>query len=296
MGSCVSDIGYTGAGLLQSKSIVVKATVDSAIQVAIALWERNSSESIANMQDELADRQTKLAENIHEHAKQFWPAEAALVADVFGVGKVTTQYHGLANGWAAMADVEISAGRADWQRQMAERCTAVSQCDDARWQRNGQVVRADLMSYAARQDENRTQIINDRRYARQYAVLGLGKGQLRDLLSYQAIGNSIGTNASEMLISTVNSALTTYGFYSNRIEVQRWGNGARGMLGAPQAVAPMGVKPQLTMEAAPAQVRIAPVAPELLKAPSVPKPFGKSNEWSDLSSYLRKMEDRSGRY
>lgn len=297
MGSCVSDIGYSAAGALQSKSIIVKATVDSAIQIAIALWERNSSESIANMQDELADRQTKLAEKIHAQAKLYWPAEAAFVADMFGEAKVSTQYNGLASGWAAFVDVEVAAGRANWVEQMNARCTPVSQCEDARWQRNGQMARADIMSYAARQDEARTQILNDRRYARQYAALALGKGQLRDLLSYQSIGNAVGTNASEMLISTVNSALTTYGFYSNRIDAGRWGSGTREMLGVPTATAPMGERPAITMVAPPEQVRITPVSPELLKAPRLATTsFGKSNEWSDLSSDLRKMEDRSGRY
>jgi hypothetical protein len=150
------------------------------------------------------------------------------------------------------------------------------------------------MSYAARQDEARTQILNDRRYARQYAILGLGKGQLRDLLSYQAIGNSIGTNASEMLISTVNSALTTYGFYSNKIDVQRWGSGTREMLGLPTVTAPMGQRPQLTQVAVPEAPRMTPVSPELMKAP--PVATGKAAEWNDLSSDLRKMNDRTGAY
>lgn len=295
MGSCVSDIGYSAAGAMQAKSIIVKATVDSAIQVAIALWERNSSQSIANMQNELADRQTKLAEKIHLHAKLFWPAEKAFIDDMFGEGKVSTQYTGLANGWAAFLDVESAAGRANWIDQANARCTPVSPCEDARWQRNAQMARADVMSYAARQDEARTQILNDRRYARQYAALALGKGQLRDLLSYQAIGNSIGTNASEMLISTVNSALTTFGFYSNRIDVQRWGSGTREMLGAPTATAPfvMPERPQLTQVSVPDQVRLTPVSNEMLKAAPV---ISKANEWNDLSSDLRKMEDRSGRY
>ena len=212
---------------------------------------------------------------------------------MFGEGKATTQYNGLATGWGQMADIETSAGRANWQEQMAQRCTPATKCEDARWQRNAQVVRADTMSYAARQDEARTQIINDRRYARQYAVLGLGRGQIRDLLSYQAIGNAIGTNASEMLLSTVNSALTAYGYYSNRQNAGHWGQGTRDMLDR-GPTAPMGERPVLSQVSMPAQPRLSPVSPELLKV-ATPQ-FGKSNEWSDLASDLRKMEDRSGRY
>ena len=131
MGSCVSDIGYAAAGAMQAKSIIVKATVDSAIQVVIALWERNSSQSIANMQDELANRQTILAEKIHAHAKLYWPAEKAFVNDMFGEAKTVTQYNGLASGWAAFADVESAAGRASWVEQSNTRCTPVSKCEDA---------------------------------------------------------------------------------------------------------------------------------------------------------------------
>ena len=271
MTSCVSSFGYGAAGGLQASSIVVKATVDSAIQVAIALWERNSSKSIANMQNELADRNTKLAEKLYEHTKKYWPAEKALVNDVFSESKTVTQYTGLANGWAAMADTAVAAGRADWQRQMADRCAPVSQCDDARWQRNGQTVRTDLLSYAARQDEARTEVLNDRRYARQYAVLGLGKGQLRSLASYQSIANAVGTNASEMLIGTVNSALTTYGFYSNRVDANRWGSGVRDALGVPPtATAPMGPSHESW------DGRLMP-AVEALKTPSFMPPTDRRN-------------------
>lgn len=291
MGSCVSNVGYIAASALQSKSIIVKATVDSAIQVAIALWQRNSSKSIANMQDELADRNTKLAEKLHAHAKIFWPAEASFVSDMFGESKVTTQYVGLANGWAAMADTEIAAGRADWLRQMSDRCTPASRCENARWQRNGQIVRADTMSYAARQDEARTEILNDRRYARQYAALALGKGQVADLQTYQNIANTVGTSASQMLIGTVNSALTSFGFYSNKIDAGRWGSGTRDMLGVPSgATAPMRQKPEITMQSMPEQVRISPVSVEMLKTPDF-SPSGKAGEWADLESDLRKMNE-----
>lgn len=269
MTSCVSDFGYTAAGILHAKSIVVKATVDSAIQIAIALWERNSSQSIANMQDELADRQTKLAEEVFAHAKLFWPAEATLVNQVFSEGKAVTEYHTLADGWGQMADVETDVGRTNWIAQMAARCTPASQCEDARWQRNAQLVRADLMSYAARQDEARTQILNDRRYARQYAVLALGKGQLRDLMTYQSVGNSIGTNASEMLMATVNSALTTYGYYSNRMNITAWNASTPEPITARVPVSMEQAPMRLTREPAPAP--LAPVSNELLKPVPVVK-------------------------
>ena len=48
--SCVTDMAYVSAATQQGKAIVTQAIVDAAIQVAVALWQRNSSTSISNMQ------------------------------------------------------------------------------------------------------------------------------------------------------------------------------------------------------------------------------------------------------
>lgn len=294
MSACISIVGYMAVGVLQATSIIVKATVDSAIQLAIALWERNSSQSIANMQNELADRQTKLAEKIQAHAILFWPKETQLVNDVFGEGKAVTGYHGLASGWGQMADIETDAGRSAWIRDMDTRCTPVHPCEDARWQRNAQLVRGDLMSYAARQDEARTQIINDRRYARQLAIIGLGKGQLQKLMSYQDVAMTIGINASEALMSSVNTGLTAFGYHSNRLGVDRWGSGIQETWTKTGSIAdrPAQARSASGPVAQPSLSQMNPVSTEMLKAE--PKVLSKSNEDRDLESDLYKMSLRGG--
>lgn len=236
--ACITNDEYVAAAQQQADAMVGQATADAAIQVGIALWQRNSSKSIKNMQIEIADRQMKLAEQVQAHAEIYWPKEKELVDDTFGVGKVNTQYVALATEFGSIADVSLAQGRTRWIDTMRSWCMAPSRCEDARWQRNSQVARSDMMSYAARQDESRTQILNDRRFARQYAVLKLGRGALDFLLSYQAIAQISGGYAGQMLTSTVNSALTAFGYYPTRHEQTGWGSGIRDTFGTKGPVAP----------------------------------------------------------
>ena len=224
--TCVTDIAYATAGTQQAVSISVQGAVDIAIQVALALWQRNASKSINNMQIGMADLQMRMAEEVQAHAVQYYPAEAALVSDAFGEAKAVTTYNGLAGEWGTLLSESMEAGRQTWLEVLDDACLAPDLCEDARWQRNGQLAQADILSYAARQDESRTQILNDRRYARQLAALGLSTGQLADAISYQKIGNFSGQVASDMLIGTVNSALQAYGYYPMRDPpVAGWGAG-----------------------------------------------------------------------
>ena len=222
--TCITNEAYVTAAGKQRTAIITQASVETAIQVALALWQRNSSKSIANMQDEMADLQMKLAEEVQAHAAQYYPKEAALVADAFSEVKLTTQYTALAAEWAGILNASSEAGRQAWLERMDDTCQAPTACEDARWQRNGQLATADMLSYAARQDESRTQILNDRRYARQLAVLGLGKGQLQALRGYQQIAmTSVGTTSS-MLLETVESAMNLYGYRDVREHPQAgWG-------------------------------------------------------------------------
>ena len=236
--ACISNEDYKIAAQQQATAMVGQAWADTAIQIGIALWQRNSSKSIKNMQIEIADRQMKLAEQVQAHAEIYWPKEKELVDDTFGVGKVNTQYVALATEFGLMADTSLAQGRTRWIDTMRSWCMAPSRCEDARWQRNSQVARSDMMSHAARQDESRTQILNDRRFARQYAVLKLGRGALDFLLSYQAIAQVSGAYAGQMLESTVNSALTAFGYYPTRHEQTGWGSGIRDTFGTKGPTAP----------------------------------------------------------
>lgn len=279
--TCITNFAYTAAASQQGAAIVTQATVETAIQVALALWQRNSSKSINNMQIDLANDQMELAEEIQAHAIIYYPREAALVADAFSETKLTTQYTGLAGDWGGLLNEAMEAGRQTWLEVMDDACLAPSACEDARWQRNGQLAAADMLSYAARQDESRTQILNDRRYARQLAVLGLGRGQLQALQGYQQIAMTAGGSASTMLIETVNSALNAYGYIGARAEPQRgWGVGIRDTWALARAPAAQVAAP--VVAPTPQAVQREPIVPVGRIIVDTPRQVTKENELDDV--------------
>lgn len=226
--NCISNAAYVSAAGAQGVAIAKQAAADIAIQVGVALWQRNASKSISNMQRQLAEQQMQLAEEVHAHAKLFWPEEAELVADVFGEARTNASYGGLPLVFGTIADAALDQARDAWVATARTLCLAPSRCEDARFQRLSVAGRADLISYGARQEEAREQISNDRRYARQLAVLGLSRGSLRSLISYQEVGQSSGLSASGILTDGINSALTLYGYESRRRGAPSgWGSGVR---------------------------------------------------------------------
>ena len=59
--ACISDSDYTDAATNQKEAMIAHATADAVIATALALWKRNASGSIADMQNEIANRQITLA-------------------------------------------------------------------------------------------------------------------------------------------------------------------------------------------------------------------------------------------
>lgn len=239
MANCVTNAAYINAAKAQATAIVRQATVDAAIKVALALWQRNASGSIANMQQEIAESNMKLAEAVQAHAEKFWPEEKELVDDIFAEAKVEAQYAGLSSAWGQMFDEALSASRGVWLDAMNDACLVPTRCDDARWQRNAQLNRADILSYAARQDETRADVLNERRYERQLQALNLGRGKVSQLVSYQALAGVQGARVAGAIDATINSALYAYGYYRSEIPsmpTTGWGQPARNTLvymGAP---------------------------------------------------------------
>lgn len=220
--ACIDNIAYIEAASKQATAITRQALADTAMQIALALWQRNSSASIVNMQTEIADRNVKMAEAVHSHAKKFWPAERAIVDDAFNEGKAQPQYDGTALAWGAIVDSSLRAGREDWLQTMREWCLPPSRCEDSRWRRNAELARADMLSFADRQEEARAEILNDRRYARQYAALGIGKGRLDIVRSFSDLSGTVGLQAGRALIGTINTGLEALGYSGSRIPARGW--------------------------------------------------------------------------
>lgn len=221
---CVSNSDYMSAARVQASAIRSQAVADAAIQIGLALWQRNTSRDIMNMQNEIADEQMKLAEATQAHAETFWPAEKALVDEAFNETKAVATYTALAGEWGGLTEHTMDAGREDWIGTMRRACMAPTRCEDARFQRSAQLARADAISFAARQEEARTQAINDRRYERRYSVLGMGRGRLATVKGFQQVSLQAGGGASGALFNTINGALGLYGYLPPKINSAQWGH------------------------------------------------------------------------
>ena len=223
MANCIDDAAYTQAATDMADAMRMHATADAAIYVALSLWKRKSSSSISDMQDEIAKRQVALAEQIHDHAKKFWPYEKAAVDDAFGAGKATAPYDALSTSWSAWSDNIHQMYAAALDDTLSDRCISLTSCERTNWTRNRQRDRAQVIYFADRQAENRMDVLNDARYADQYAILAIGKGHLANVGSYQKLAGATGMAARDILLDSIGSAWEAYGFY--RRGTDQWGNG-----------------------------------------------------------------------
>ena len=186
--------------------------------------------------------------------------------DVFSEARHVTDYDALTNAWGGFQTESMAAGRNTYIKAMRQACIKPTRCDDARWQRNAEIAKTDMLSFAARQDERRTDVLNDRRYARQYQILKYGRGSFDAMMSYAEIAQTFGLNASRTLLSTVNSALEGYGYYTTRNRTfQGWGGPLRDQWA--QVYAPNN-NPVVTVKQEPA-ANIAPVRVEAPKSRTV---------------------------
>lgn len=223
---CITNTAYMAAASQQTSAIVANAVADTAIQLALALWQRKAKRSINEMQVEIADRQMKLAEAVQAHAEQFWPHEDALVADTFMEPTATENYDAAAMAWNGLAVVAISTGRSSWVREARRLCAGPTRCEDARFQRLGMMVRSDMQSFALRTEEARVQEYNDRRYERQVKVLSLSRGRLSTVEGFTAAHSRAGTTAAAMLDTSINQALSLFGYSRTQSAFGQWGYGS----------------------------------------------------------------------
>ena len=230
--ACIEDAQYVAAATAQAASITNEAYVWAAIQLALMVAQRAVNTAISDMQEELADRRMKLAEEILEHAKKTWVKEKAFVDEMMAEAKAVTGYGITQSMLNEMDRVEGIAIEGVGQR-LARFGLEVGACDDARTRRGLATARADLVSHTMRSEESRTEMLNARRYSRQVAAVALGRGTLQNAMSMGGLGNA-GDAVRGSLIRTINSGMSLWGYSANRW--RHGGNYATGENGAPRVV------------------------------------------------------------
>lgn len=230
--NCIDGGAYVAQAAAQAKSIIDEARVWALIQVAMMAAQRSSASGIADIQAELNTRRVRLAEELLAHAKKAWVEKKRFVDDAMSEG-----YHQPVYG-TAVAMVAEGGLREDNAKEMTEKALArlgVTQtpCDESRIGRGMAVARTDLVSHLMRSAEARAVALNDRRWSRQLAAVGMGRGVLQNALSMGALADN-GQTVRDSLVRTFNSGMALWGYSANR-----WSHGANyitGEKGAPMVV------------------------------------------------------------
>lgn len=191
--------GYVAAAREQADAINRQWKVDVGIQLALALWDRKSSDLITGLQHKLASQQMKLAEDTHAHAKKFLPYETKFVQEAMALAKFKPQYEATSEAWGGKLDSDLGEARNDFIQLMSDMCIPIGRCMDARWLREAGLRSSDVRNYALRQEENRAQALNDQRYSWQYSALGLGRGKIQTVQNYADLSGTVGVNAARFL-------------------------------------------------------------------------------------------------
>lgn len=226
----IGDDVYIQAAQDRADAMVEHAFADVGIQAVLYLWRRKASGAIADMQDAIAKRQVKLAEEVAAHARNFWPYEKDMVDDAFGLGKATAQYDALSLSWATYSDNDQQAYRTKLDEELSIRCLTPNKCEMAVWNRNRGMDRANVMSFADRMAEGRMDKLNTIRFAKQYAALGMGRGHLTNVPSFMSLGGAARQQTSMMLTALVNRGVEAYGYYRRGSDV--WGSRLESRWGA----------------------------------------------------------------
>lgn len=225
MCNCVTNTDYVLASSRQAAAIVSQAKSDTAIAVALAGFQQVVTRSIADMQDEIAQRQIALAEAVHAHAKMFYVQEANLLTDVFSTPKATPEY-ALRLQWRESVDGGFTASEAEWGDYVQGECTAVLGSDVRRFQNERALAVADVFSFAARQAEGRADALNDGRYEKQLRALGLRHGDFQGLRNAQRLASNLAGFLTDSVTATSSSALEAYGYFRQGRQNPQWGHGS----------------------------------------------------------------------
>lgn len=215
-GKCISGSAYMQAAQKQADAIRSQAHVEAALNIALALWQRNASQSITSMQEEIADRNVQLAENIFAHAIKFWPCQADLVDQTFGVGKTPINAEALSEQYSELGRQPMNDSESLWFSLRSQTCRSATGCEIAHFSNVRSLMQVDIENFGLRQAAARAQSLDDVRYARQYSALALGKGLIRDANSFHQAHAVAGLSAGALLTGAINSGAEAIGYHMRR--------------------------------------------------------------------------------
>jgi len=229
---CIGDAAYIGQATAQATAIVVEASLQAALQVAMLAATRYTKSAIADMEEELASRRVRLAEVALAHAKLTWAKEKAFVSETMAEGSHSANYGSTAIVLNAV-DREEGLAVEGLDTRLSRMGIPLGPCDESRTSRGIATARTDLVSHTMRAAEARAIALNDRRYSRQLAAVGMGRGTLQDALNMGQLSAGA-TAVRDSLLNTINSGMSLWGYSANRWQHGR--NYISGENGTPRVI------------------------------------------------------------
>lgn len=217
--TCIDDAAYIEQAEAQAESIIAEAVVWAAIQTAIMLAQRSARTGLADIQSKLGERRVKLAEEMLAHAKETWPEVQRYVSDAMSEAYHEPVYSETQPMLTEVDRIE-DATKLRIESVLGRLGITATVCDDARVGRGFATVRTDLTSHTMRSSEARAIALNDRRYSRQLAAVGLGRRVLNAAMSMSQLTGGANTVRTSLL-RTINSATSLWGYSANR-----WSHGS----------------------------------------------------------------------
>lgn len=225
--ACISNAGYEAGAASQAGAIAAMAVLNAVVNAIIYEEQRRATNKITDMIEELANRKLALARYVHEHAKKFWPYEKDLVTDAFLETKHEPDYAALSTSWKQFASGGMDKMKAKYRRDVDHDCLPNTACFQVRWMHESTRMAMDSKSYGYRRAEARAEALNDRRFSKQYSALGLGRGILNTISTYQSLAGHLGIDNARTLAQTVNGGLQALGYVAQRLVGDGWGSGAQ---------------------------------------------------------------------
>lgn len=226
---CVTNGAYIAAANMQAGAIAAIAAIDITVQKHMAKRQREANAAITGMQEEIADRQMKLAEMIQTHAELFWTKEQQLLTDAFNNAEVQPDYINLrGQSHFDMFNATVAADVAQFYDRdfVAKLSTNEQNALSARFSRFQEMALADASSHGLRTAEARAMELNDRRYERQYKTVGVGRGMLAEVYGFQRSALIAGNAAGALKGAAINAALDVLGFGYQKLTAKMWGYGS----------------------------------------------------------------------
>lgn len=212
---CIENDAYQDAAEKQAEAITREAWLWTAVQIAMMVARRAIEKHTTDLRFQLADRRMKMAEEAVAHAMKTWPYEKALVDETMDEPK----YMPLYDAGVILAKTATKRAAAEMYDAFGEAVQRIAGssglCLLNRSLSGVRLIETDLTAHNMRSAEARALALNDRRFSRQYSVLGLGRGKLQTAMTFGDL-SAYKVKMGQQLVDMIGSGMKLWGYQEGR--------------------------------------------------------------------------------